>query len=65
MKNSNRWFSSGWSFFVGVGIVFMIFVVIAIIFPAGRSVASIIGEIGVVIILLLAIIVFIFRLARK
>ena len=65
MKNSNKWFASGWSFFVGVGIVLIIFVVIAIIFSGGRSAVSIIGEIGVVIIIILAIIVFIFRLARK
>ncbi len=65
MNNSNKWLSNRWAFFIGVGIVLIIFVVIPFLFPGGRSVASIIGEICAAIIVILALIIFVFRLVRK
>ena len=65
MKYLNKWLTSRWSFFVGVGIVLIIVILIPFLFPGGKAVMNIIGNILIGFMLLLALLVLIFRIFKR
>lgn len=65
MKYLNKWLTSRWSFFVGLGIVLIILILIPFLFPGGKAVMNIIGNIAIGFVLLLGLVVLMFRVFRK
>lgn len=61
----NKWFSNKWSLPIGIFCMLLIFIIVAFIFPGAKPVANIVGEIAAAVIVVLALVVFIFRLLRN